>query len=1256
MNCNRMCESALKEGTCFSHHEEQKHDCIQKNGVAEYSSDLIATSNSCILLEKDYGKEEQVRNHDKQSFVLDMIDGYDGAQKFEFPLLNLNGGSNLSFKISYDSSQISEGVLGIGWSHCFEKSLVVEGETAYLYERPNVYHLYRRWEHDNMFWGRTMGRLGYQLFETRDGYRLECNYNPTEYYNQKGQLSGIKDRNGREVRILHYESRIMVTDMLTMKGIFLDLDETGKLIRVYDGENRTVEFNYENGRLTEIFDVNGKYHFYTYDSAGRMVSAYNDERICLYTNTYDEDGRIVCREDGMNRSVSLIYSDNQRFITDRNGNQYQLTFNRHGLLASRTDANGNSYSYTYTINGNPETITDANGNKTTVEYLGYYKPWRYIDKNGNQTEFAYERENISKITYSDGTYETFSWNYKNLMVEHRDLRGTVTSFSYDENKNLILKKIGSKKTIRYSYENGLPVSETDAKGYTVRYKYNEFGQMIARVDAAERPTIYEYDLSGKLLKVTDPIGSSTSYAYDCNDQLCSVTDANGNCTTYFYNNNRKLEKIVFADHTTILLEYDAEDQLIKCIDQGGNETRYNYDPAGRLISVQASHGDVTQYHYDAAGKLIKEVQANGAETSYTYDPLGNLLTVTDANGNMIRYQYDGKSRVIREVNGFGGTTFFQYSPAGDLLSTRDPFGYQTSYTYDDYGNQISICDPRGNTTRYAYDGNDNLIAMTDPFGNNTFYEYNSYNRPIKKTNQKNQKEQYLYDAVGRFIGMTDAKENFINIYYDIVGNLQTLRDAKRNELFKIQYDSMNRPISILDVFGNETTYRYDDLGRLKCIVDPQGNEKEFSKEPAKISAGRQETAARNVFYDLAGRIVAYGDADDSVSITYDENGNIKTIADKNGVSIRQYDALNRLIRYTAPNGKTIGYRYDSVGNVTAIIYPDQSEVLYNYDANNNLISVTDWAGRNTWYLYDANNRVIGVSKPNEQVVTFIYDEAGQMISKETGVVGGETRSNFEYEYDELGRIQSEKETIKNQTKRFTYDEHSRIVMIAEYDANDELCSEQTFSYDEFGNMTVMNGSEIFIYDNKNRLIAHNGESISYDSNGNVLTAVVNGAERSFEYDFSNRLISADEDRYFYDAENNCIRIQSGKIKKELLYDVRKPQKPLLMMTVNGIETKFVYGLGLIGSETNGEFQTYLFDRQGNTISIVCNDQTDRFEYDVFGKCRHKSETALPPFLYKGYDGFMTLTDDLYFKHAHFYCDEFSQQLNSESLFFRMEKD
>ena len=158
---------------------------------------------------------------------------------------------------------------------------------------------------------------------------------------------------------------------------------------------------------------------------------------------------------------------------------------------------------------------------------------------------------------------------------------------------------------------------------------------------------------------------------------------------------------------------------------------------------------------------------------------------------------------------------------------------------------------------------------------------------------------------------------------------------------------------------------------------------------------------------------------------------------------------------------------------------------------------------------------------------------------------------------------------------------SRVTKRTKKDANDAVLAEESYTYDAAGNITDAPDSN-FQYDISNRLVEFNGNTVSYDLDGNMLS---NGTQ-SFAYDSANRLVSAGGHTYTYNAEDVRIRNLCEGEDTTYTYDTNCRLSKLLTKTTNGVMTKYVYGRGLIGEETGGEFKVYHFDCRGNTIAIT----------------------------------------------------------------------
>ncbi|MBQ1276944.1 MAG: RHS repeat protein, partial [Flavobacteriales bacterium] len=397
---------------------------------------------------------------------------------------------------------------------------------------------------------------------------------------------------------------------------------------------------------------------------------------------------------------------------------------------------------------------------------------------------------------------------------------------------------------------------------------------------------------------------------------------------------------------------------------------------------------------------------------------------------------------------------------------------------------------------------------------------------------------------------------------------------------------------------------------------------------------------------VMGRITGYTSPEEAVSYTYDANGNVLTVTDSHGTITRIYDVLNRVLSYTDTYGNMIRYEYDAVGNLSRLIYPDGTAVTYAYDANHNLIYVTDWANRVTSYTYDDNNRVIGVTKPDGSVTTTAYDDMQRVTSTMEKLPSGAVISGFEYTYDDLSRIIEEKVLAISTKMCYTYDELSRVTSRTIKDMSDNVLSEETFTYDAAGNLTGGSANTIFAYDTNNCLVLFNSSTVNYDFDGNMLS---NGA-LSCTYDSANRLISAGGHTYTYNAEDVRIRNLCEDEDTTYTYNTNAKLSQLLMKTTNGVTTKYVYGRGLIGEETNNAFKTYHFDCRGSTIAITdaSGNITDTFAYDTYGKQISRTGTGEVIFGYNGRDGVVTDANGLVYMRARYYSLDMRRFINADA--------
>ena len=651
--------------------------------------------------------------------------------------------------------------------------------------------------------------------------------------------------------------------------------------------------------------------------------------------------------------------------------------------------------------------------------------------------------------------------------------------------------------------------------------------------------------------------------------------------------------------------------------------------SGNLLKVTDPIGNVTEYTYDIFGNKLTEKDPNGNVTAYTYDKNNNLLTVSDALGNVTNNTYDEKNR---------------------LTATKNPDSSTITYSYDATDRLLCVTDALGNTVTYTYDPNGNVLTVTDAKGNIQITNvYDSFNRVTSTTIASGSVTANTYDSNGNLLTVTDTLENTQSYVYDSLNRAVAVTDKSGNKT-SVDYNSKGNILSV-SLDGAYTNYTYDTNGNMLTETTSSGGLVEYTYNTLNLKQeqtnAREQT--RTYSYDKAGRITGYTSIEGTASFTYDANVNIITATDQNGTITRTFDELNRVKTYTDTLGNTIAYEYDSMGRITKLIYPDNTSVTYVYDLNGNLKKVTDWAGRATTYTYDENNNVTAVTKPDGSVTETRYDEAQRVVyTAET--VNNVIIVGYEYTYDTEGRILTETDLATNVKNEYTYDSLSRVTNRKITNITDNTVTEESYTYDANGNIltsTVSTAEDNFVYDDSNRLVEYNGQAVTYDLDGNML----NMGGMLLTYDSANRLISAGNNSYTYDIENTRVKNLCNGVETTYTYNTNAELSQLLVKTTGETVTKYVYGNGLIGEETNGAFKTYHFDYRGSTVAITDENGTvtDTFAYDSYGNLTSRTGTTEAIFLYNGSYGVITDINGLLYMRARYYSPELRRFVNADIL-------
>ena len=360
----------------------------------------------------------------------------------------------------------------------------------------------------------------------------------------------------------------------------------------------------------------------------------------------------------------------------------------------------------------------------------------------------------------------------------------------------------------------------------------------------------------------------------------------------------------------------------------------------------------TTFTFNAAGQLtgISDVYGKSLVVTWQND---RVSTVKDAYNRELTFGYNGSGLLTSLTDSTGRSMAFSYLN-GNLETFTDPDSNVFSYEYDanhrlrEFRNgeneivAINQYDPRGKVAHQDSEGDTNrrwLFHITpyrtvqeDPEGGQTIYEYYRLGRQISQTDALGHRQTFGYNVHNQLVTAVDAKQQLTEFDYDNRLNLTGTRKLKNSVAVETHagYDALNRQNSVTNANGHSVTYQYNAYHEKEWEETPDGDRTNYTYyPPAHTAAGQLHTI---------------------------------TVPGENSST------------------HTTTYRYDSLGHLDRIDYPDNTSEDYTYSARGDLVSLLD-RNQNLWqYQYYQRRLLHREIDPNLAQTTRTYNSYGKLLT------------------------------------------------------------------------------------------------------------------------------------------------------------------------------------------------------------------------------------------------------------------------------------
>ncbi|WP_163537248.1 DNRLRE domain-containing protein [Gracilibacillus sp. YIM 98692] len=865
-------------------------------------------------------------------------------------------------------------------------------------------------------------------------------------YTESGNyVDSIIKPNGQSISYVWDEAQDELDEVIDEKGnkTTHSYDEVGRLtntskVKVEDDGTTNVttanDYTYENDQLKTVeHHADGgtsvQYSF-DYDVFGNKtgvnvgtenITTHQYEKYTDSSGNVFHTGKLENTTYANNQTVGYKYDDLDRLIsTEFNGvTKYKNHYNASGLIGFHEDlVNDITYRYEYDLSNRLSEIKQSNGNTTSYEFdsnNNVSKIIEGINSNDYQTTYDHNKDNRTNNISFARLVNIPSTEYFPLTGDLKGSQGTLPT-----NENAVFEKDEKGKPVLAAFEQTTnlipdnPSFEDEESGWTLSDWSGSTGEWRVVQDGVDgSSSIENYDSDG----LTD--GSETnSVAY----QEYNLSSALTSDTAYTLSAYAK--RIGDSQPKLSILAYDGNGDRIlykvetKTVEENDwKKIAHTFTvPEGTekiraVVRTSVKDQDIIRFdnvqlekkHYDSPFTLST---SESAENLYNLD--------LDKNAGTMSGWFNSK-----DLGTHSNHIFANEGSSGEIFNVVIDADKSVKITYR----------KTGSDSVYT------LLKTTETLAENQWYfgaltwEYDGTSLNVTLHLDDTTYTSSISDFKDFSSGDT-AIGNSKHGKYHLNGHMEqfTYSDVALSDEMISEIYQQGRV--------NNVHYRYDKLGRSIAKTIDTGQAAYETTMTYKPGANGSSTS-------LVESLTNNGD---TISYTYDVNGNIETITTGGETVTYHYNELDELIREDNEIlNQSIAYTYDDGGNLL------QKEEHSLTDPSNNLGTPTDTIS----YTYGDSNWKDKLTNFNGKDIT--YDAIGNPTSyngwtfdwtfgdRLEGITSNDGSLTTSYKYNEDG-IRTEK-TVNGVTTTYhlngdsvTYETDGTDEIYYTYDTGDQLIS------------------------------------------------------------------------------------------------------------------------------------------------------------------------------------------------------------------------